>query len=286
MGKKKINTQAIGLDVGLAFTKWLTGAENLHYGLWDGLEVSAANLRDAQEAYTHRLFALLPDRPCRILDIGGGAGETAKKLLALGHSVDIVVPSPFLAGRCRANAPQARVHECMFEDFTAASGSFDICLFSESFQYIPLDQGLPKCLTLLAPGGEIILADCFRTPEYTGDRMLAPVGGGHRIAAFRETLASLPLDVISEEDVTLSAAPSVEIEQGLFNVIGYGLTRVNEELSQHKPRLRWVLQRAIRAVVSPRKRARLDQRLNQQARNRENFAKFNVYLLMRLRPKN
>ena len=37
MGQDKINTQAIGLDVGLAFTKWLTGAENLHYGLWDGL---------------------------------------------------------------------------------------------------------------------------------------------------------------------------------------------------------------------------------------------------------
>lgn len=284
MGKKKINTQAIGLDVGLAFTKWLTGAENLHYGLWDGLEISAANLRAAQEAYTDRLFALLPDRPCRILDIGGGAGETAKKLLALGHSVDIVVPSPFLAGRCRANAPEARVHECMFEDFAAAPGSFDICLFSESFQYIPLDRGLPKCLTLLAPDGEIIVADCFRTPAYTGDRMLAPVGGGHRIAAFRETLASLPLDVISEEDVTLSAAPSVEIEQGLFNVFGYGLTRVDEELARHRPRLRWVFHRAIRSLISARKRARLDQRLNQQARNRDSFAKFNIYLLMRLRP--
>ncbi|MDD9706544.1 class I SAM-dependent methyltransferase [Seohaeicola sp. SP36] len=285
MGQDKINTQAIGLDVGLAFTKWLTGAENLHYGLWDGLEVSAANLRAAQEAYTDRLFALLPDRPCRILDIGGGAGETAKKLLALGHSVDIVVPSPFLAGRCRANAPAARVHECMFEDFTAAPASFDLCLFSESFQYIPLDQGLPKCLTLLAPGGEIIVADCFRTPEYTGDRMLAPVGGGHRIVAFRETLATLPLDIVSEEDVTLSAAPSVEIEQGLFNVFGYGLTRVDQDLARHKPRLRWLLRRAIRTLISERKRARLDQRLNQQTRNRENFARFNIYLLMRLRPK-
>lgn len=285
MGKNKINTQAIGLDVGLAFTKWLTGAENLHYGLWDGLEISAANLRAAQEAYTDRLFALLPDHPCRILDIGGGAGETAKKLLALGHSVDIVVPSPFLAARCRANAPAARVHECMFEAFEAPPGSFDICLFSESFQYIPLDQGLPKCLELLAPGGEIIVADCFRSPEYTGDRMLAPVGGGHRIAAFRKTLAELPLEVVSEEDVTHSAAPSVEIEQGLFNVFGYGLTRVDQELLQHKPRLRWVFQRAIRTLISPRKRARLDQRLNQQARNRDSFARFNIYLLMRLRPK-
>ena len=48
--------------------------------------------------------------------------------------------------------------------------------------------------------------------------------------------------------------------------------------------MRWVLHRAIRALVSERKRARLDQRLNQQMRNRENFARFNIYLMMRLRP--
>ncbi len=71
----------------------------------DGLDVSAGNLRRAQDAYTEKLFALLPPGPLRILDIGGGAGETAKKLLALGHSVEIVVPSAYLAGRCRANAP-------------------------------------------------------------------------------------------------------------------------------------------------------------------------------------
>lgn len=112
----KIDTRAIGLDVGLEAIRWLTGAENLHYGLWDGLDVNAGNLRAAQEAYTDKLFKLLPSKPCRILDIGGGAGETARKLLALGHEVEIVVPSAFLAERCRKNAPGATVHECMFED--------------------------------------------------------------------------------------------------------------------------------------------------------------------------
>ncbi len=104
MEKRKMNTQAIGLDAGLKLMKWLTGLENLHYGYWEGLEVTAGNLREAQEAYTVKLFKLLPSKPCRILDIGGGAGETAKKLVALGHTVNIVVPSPLLADRCRANA--------------------------------------------------------------------------------------------------------------------------------------------------------------------------------------
>ena len=57
----KIDTRAVGLDVGLAFIRWLTGAENLHYGLWTGLEATAGNLRAAQDAYTVKLFGYLPE---------------------------------------------------------------------------------------------------------------------------------------------------------------------------------------------------------------------------------
>lgn len=282
MSREKLNTQAIGLDIGLAFVKWLTGVENLHYGYWDGLEVTAANLRAAQEAYTDRLFALLPDRPCRILDIGGGAGETAKKLIALGHTVEIVVPSPDLAARCRANAPQAIVHECGFEDYPG-QGPFDICLFSESFQYIPLDKGLPRCLELLTPEGEIVLADCFRVADYKGRQDgQAVVGGGHNVATFRMWIDGLPLNVLHEEDITQAVAPSVEIEQGLFNVLGYAIARVDSELAAKRRGIRWGLTRLVRLVLNARKRARLEQRLNQQTRNRQVFAANNTYLMMRL----
>lgn len=284
MAREKLDTRSIGLDIGLSFVKWLTGAENLHYGLWTGLDVTAANLRAAQEAYTDKLFALLPDAPCRILDIGGGAGETAKKLLALGHSVEIVVPSPFLAERCRENAPGASVHECGFEAFSG-TGPFDICLFSESFQYIPLDESLPRCLTLLAPGGQIILSDCFRRPGVRIEKGQSVVGGGHPITRFREVLAGLPLDIVSEEDITEATAPSVEIEQGLFNVVGYGIARVDAELSAKRPRMRWAINRVVRLFLNERKRVRLDQRLNQQTRNRAVFAENNIYLMMALKPR-
>jgi len=72
MENRKLDTRSIGLDVGLSFCKWLTGTESLHYGDWMRLAVSAANLGPAQEAYTDRLFTYLPDKPCRILDCGGG----------------------------------------------------------------------------------------------------------------------------------------------------------------------------------------------------------------------
>ena len=279
MARAKMDTRGLGLDIGLAYTKWLTGAENLHYGYWKGLDICAANLGPAQAAYTDKLFTRLPAGPCRILDIGGGAGETARKLIALGHEVDIVVPSSFLADRCRKNAPDATVHEMKFED-AALTGPFDVCLFSESFQYIPATEGLKKCLSLLAPEGRIIIADCFRSETFSRDAVLATVGGGHPIAKFRKIVEKLDLTTSQEEDITVQVAPSIDLEQGLFNVVGYGLQRVDAELSNNRPRLRRSLHWVMRRLLNPRKRTRLDQRLNQKTRNAAHFAKNNTYLML------
>jgi len=281
----KIDTRAVGLDVGLAFIRWLTGAENLHYGLWTGLEVTAANLKAAQEAYTVKLFGYLPEGPLRILDIGGGAGETAKKLLALGHSVEIVVPSAFLATRCRTNAPGAVVHECMFEDF-AGTGPFDLCLFSESFQYIPLAESLPKCATLLSPGGAVLIADCFRTEEYKGRRTHGPqAGGGHALAKFRMALEGSAFRAAAEEDITDAVAPSIDLEQQLFNVIGHGVTRVSDEIREKKPAAHWTLSRFISLFLTKKRRANLIRRLTGNDRTAEGFCHFNRYLMLRLERK-
>ncbi len=284
MSKQKIDTRAIGLDAGLAFTRWLSGAENLHYGLWTGLDLSAANLRAAQDAYTDLLFTLLPKPPLHILDIGGGAGETARKLLALGHQVDIVVPSAFLAARCRENAPAARLHECRFEEFPG-EGPYDLCLFSESFQYIPVDLALRRCLGLLAPGGAIVIADCFRSDSFHRDPVRATVGGGHLLADFLGTLAVLPLDLVHEQDITEAVAPSVDLEQGLFNVIGHTLGRIDSELAAKRPKSHWLLHRALALLISRRRRARLAQRLNEQSRNARVFAENNCYLMLKLQPR-
>jgi len=282
MMAKKIDTRAVGLDVGLAFIRWLTGAENLHYGLWTGLDVAAGNVGRAQDAYSDRLFALLPDRAnMRILDIGGGAGETAKKLIALGHRVEIVVPSAFLATRCRVNAPQARVHECLFEDLSI-DGGFDLCLFSESFQYIPLPLSLQKARGLLAPGGEILIGDCFRSASFRPDPTFYTVGGGHGIDRFRASLAAEPLKILAEEDITEAVAPSVDLEQALFNVMGVGLSGFDHELKAKRPWRHWLLHRALRLFMNDRKRARVAMRLFGRARTSQAFKANNLYLLIRL----
>jgi MPBQ/MSBQ methyltransferase len=281
MAAQQVNTQAIGLDTALALSKWLTGTEHLHYGLWTGLDVAAANVGRAQDAYSERLFSYLPQGNLRILDIGGGAGETAKKLIAMGHSVEIVVPSAYLAARCRENAPQAVVHEATFQD-AAPQGPFDLCLFSESFQYIPMQVSLPKALSLLGPKGEILIGDCFRTPAYPTHMGRKICGGGHRIAAFETAVAKLPLQVLAQQDVTADVAPSIDVEQALFNVIGRGLLSANAELAQKRPWLHWLLRRALALVLSRQRRARLSARLFQSDRTAAAFIANNIYLFVRL----
>ena len=279
---QKIDTRAVGLDTGLALIRWLTGAESLHYGLWTGLEVTAGNLRRAQDAYTDKLFALLPPGPLRILDIGGGAGETAKRLIALGHRVEIVVPSAYLAARCRVNAPEAVVHACLFQDFTGGGG-FDLCLFSESYQYIPLDDGVPRALTLLAPGGQVLIADCFRSDAYQGRAVHGPQpGGGHKLRAFRDKVQGWPVEVSHEEEITGAVAPSVDLEQGLFNVVGLGVQRIQTELAAKKPVARWALARLLGLFLSRRRRTHLMQRLTGADRNAAVFRTYNHYMIFRL----
>lgn len=278
----KIDTRAVGLDVGLAFIRWLTGAENLHYGLWTGLEVTAGNLRAAQDAYTVKLFGYLPAGPLRILDIGGGAGETAKKLLALGHSVEIVVPSAFLAARCRETAQGATVHECTFEAFKG-QGPYDLCLFSESFQYIPLSESLPKCARLLGPGGQVLIADCFRTDAYQGRQAIGPQpGGGHQLTAFRAAVDASAFTVAAEEEITDAVAPSIDLEQRLFHVLGHGVTRVSDEIRGKRPKAHWALGKAIGLFLSRKRRDNLMQRLTGTTRTSEAFRRYNSYRIIRL----
>jgi MPBQ/MSBQ methyltransferase len=282
MMAEKIDTRAVGLDVGLAFIRWLTGAENLHYGLWTGLEITASNLKTAQESYTAKLFGYLPEGSLRILDIGGGAGETARKLIALGHQVEIVVPSTFLAARCRETAKGAVVHESTFEDFSG-TGPFDLCLFSESFQYIPMAESLPKCAALLAPGGQVLIADCFRTEAYKGRAAHGPQpGGGHRLADFRSALDGSAFALDAEEDITDAVAPSIDLEQQLFNVIGHGVTRVSDEIRTKKPAAHWTLTRFIGLFLTSKRRRNLMQRLTGTERNAEAFRRYNRYLMLRL----
>ena len=187
-----LDTKALGLEVSLAIAKFVTGKENMHYGVWDNLDPCLENLGKAQEQYTKLLFKYFPKKKkLKILDIGGGAGETAKKLISLGHSVTIIVPSDILSKRCIENTNnKAKVHNIRFEDYEPKKKqTFDLCLFSESFQYIPAKIALKKAKELLNKGGQILVADCFRSDVKHSSHNRRP-GGGHPLSCLLYTSPS------------------------------------------------------------------------------------------------
>lgn len=284
--RKKIDTKSLGLEIGLDLVEFLTGREHLHYGLWiDGLEPCAANLLEAQSEYTRRLTGMLPDGKLRILDVGGGAGETAREIADMGHEVEIVVPSGFLAERCKRNAGNSvNVHLAKFEDFRPG-GNFDICLFSESFQYIPIEAALRNARAAIRDDGFVLIADCFRSNEFASEFTdKGMVGGGHLLSEFRTRLQNSPLRTAFEDDVTDLVAPSIELERKFYRMIGNSVRRIDSEFASAYPLRRRIASAIFRLLISKRRRERLEHRFSGRARNAEAFCRYNRYLMMRLAP--
>ncbi|WP_227420969.1 methyltransferase domain-containing protein [Roseitranquillus sediminis] len=282
MAKKRMDSRSVGLDVAAEFAAWLTGAENLHYGIWSGLEVDASNLGAAQAAYTAKLFAYLPDGPLSILDIGGGAGETPKETHRPRTSGGNRGSSHSIADRCRENVPEARVHEVTFEEFEDEE-RFDLCLFSESLQYIPLKTALEEALKVTRRDGCILIADCFRSEGFATRGEIRPPGDGHPIASFRKAVAALPLEQLASEDITEAVAPSIDLEQGLYHVFGKALARIDLELATKRPKTRWVTAHLLKLTLGRRRVVRLNARLSGDFRTSEAFIRNSIYLVTLLR---
>ena len=277
-------SQTVGLDIALAVSNFVTGKDNMHYGIWDNLNISLDNLGVAQEAYTKRLLSYLPNKKkLKILDIGGGAGETAKLLISLGHKVTIIVPSPVLASHAEKNTDgQAKIELCTFENYnTNDTNKFDVCLFSESLQYISLEIGLKKAKHLLAPKGKIIISDCFRSSQ-NKNNPYRPPGGGHYIGDMYKLIAKTKLEITAKEDITSSVAASIDLEQKFYNVIGFAVKRTKDALKLRYPILTRLMIGFYILLLSKKRRDRFEKRLFEKSRTSEVFKNYNNYMIFSL----
>lgn len=273
-----MDTKKLGLDLQTNFFKFFFDSEYMHYGFWTpGLEVKGPNFKQAQERYTQLLIQHIPAGTKTILDIGCGSGKVADELIQLGYSVTCVSPPSILTEKAvKCLAGKAKVHAIGYEDFSTDE-KFDLCLFSESYQYIDMHKSFTQSIKFLKPGGHILLADFFRT-EAEGT---SPLGGGHRLLEFYDILKQQPFDVVEDLDITNNIAPTMILVNDLtMNVVYPAVLMLGELIKSRAP---WIYKFLLWKFKSKIEKNRVKHFTGQ--RNPDNFKKYKSYRLVLLRKK-
>lgn len=274
-------------ELGLVLAKQLLDVEDLHYGLWDAdLELKLGNLATAQQRYNEMLIAQLPrpDGGIRVLDIGCGAGHLLRQLLDRGYRADGVVPARDLAEAVRSRLAghagyPSRLFECRLEDLPLEEcrRQYDVALFSESFQYVPLSASLPKLQEILRPGALLVISDFFKTEALgdgaAGDRSF---GGGHPLREFYAAMERTPFVPLKDEDITRRVSPNLDLVNDVLmrRLKPAGLT-VGRYLEGRFP----LLMRIALAVLG-RKLEKLNYKYFSGHRSREVFERYKSYRLL------
>lgn len=260
------------MEFAILLAEYLAKTDDLHYGYWvKGVPVELANLRQAQEAHSAFILSHIPPGVQTILDVGSGVGAMAYRLKAAGYEVDCVSPSPFLNQRARRRlGDSAQIFETRFEDFKTEK-RYDLILFSESFQYMRLDDALTLACELMTPQGHLLICDFFKNPGPRG-----PMGGGHYLEKFHNSMSRQPLIPVADIDITQETAPTLDLTQSFVTQVVQPLKERACQIGRerypliYKP-LRWALTYPVR---------RINGKYFSGQRTGANFAIYKTYCLL------
>ncbi len=98
---------------------------------------------------------LLGVRPLRVLDLGAGTGLLTEVLLAAGHEVVAVDPSPEMLAQLRARLPQVRTATGGAEAIPVPDGSVDAVVAGQAAHWFHPERAAVELRRVLAPGGAV-----------------------------------------------------------------------------------------------------------------------------------
>ena len=276
--KKQLSRQ-IGMEIAAICGEKLLNLEHLHYGYWTrDLKVNLANLRAAQENYVDFLISHIPDNVRSVLDVGCGRGQMAWNLLNAGYNVDCISPSPLLAQQTRdLLGSRSHIFECSYEKFQTRN-RYDLLLFSESFQYVQLEEAIRKTDSLLNHCGYLLICDIFKTAV----KGKSPTSGGHPLKRFYNLALEYRLELVKNLDITEQTAPNIDLEHHIFNQVIHPIVNGLEQLLDNRyPFLSKVLKWKYRKKID-----KIYAKYFGDQRTGENFKKFKSYRLLLYRKTN
>jgi SAM-dependent methyltransferase len=278
MGKKDSkSSRDLGLEAASICGEYFFKLKYLHYGLWEnGLEQHISNLHIAQDRYTDFLISHIPDDAKNVLDVGCGTGMVARTLIDKRYHVDCVSPSEFLSERARRILPEeTTIYQCKFEDL-ATDKRYDVVMFSESFQYINLEQALEQVITLLNDGGCLLISDAFKK-----DITKKGVGGGHQLSRFFEMISKYPFEQIVHKDITELTAPNIRMLDEATQTVGVPLVNAAVEYAEEKyPTITKLVKWKYRKKIE-----KMHKKYTSDKRSVDDFVKYKTYRLFLYRKK-
>lgn len=246
----RFDSKVIGLDVGLLIGKFFMDTEELHYGYWpDEKRATAQNFSQAQDRHSQLIIDNIPNNVKKILDVGSGSGSLAKKLIKLGYQVDCVIPSEFLAEKVKVKlSDSSKIYINKFEDLDI-SHHYDLVLFSESFQYVELNDSIKKIISVLNKNGHLLICDVF----HKNVEGISPMRGGHRLDLFDDEISNSTLVKEKDIDITKETAPTWDFLNQLLNEVAIPISDMSNNYLEYKyPRLtkliKWKYQRKLNKI--------------------------------------
>ena len=269
--KERISRET-GIEISSICGKYFLKLEHLHYGYWtEELQEDIANLHAAQQEYVKFLISHIPDAVKTILDVGCGTGQIAMRLLEMGYQVDCVSPSRFLTQQTRELlGEKSNIFECRYEELQTEK-RYDLILFAESFQYIPLEQGLKNTLRFLNDDSYMLVCDAFRK-DVNGNMGL---GGGHKLGNFYDAIEKYPFTLAKDIDITQQTAPNIDILDDAMKNVG----RPVAGLLLHFFSVRYPVASKFLRWKYRKKLNKLNDKYFDGRRTAENFRKFKSYRL-------
>ncbi len=246
----KVDSKEVGLEIGLLLARFFVNSEDLHFGYWpDNAATGFLTFPEAQERHSKLIFDNIPIGVEKILDVGAGSGELARKLSELGYRVDCVSPSSFLSDVIESKLPEeSTLFRTKLEDLDTER-RYDLIIFSESFQYVKLQQGIAQCQRFLNDEGHLLICDFFQLNVGKP----SPLRGGKKLQEFLQTMGEFPFTLLTDMDITRETAPTIDIlDQFLTKFLQPASALTGKYISSNYPFvtgiIRWKLKKRLEKV--------------------------------------